>query len=537
VENGTKGFIVTEDMDAMDEFSNRDRDVFLINCERMIDRGALMSRYSRTKELDIRALWDKEFKGDEFRGEKFYERVFLEYGDESVSELVTAQLGVQNVSNVITKIIEEGRIGLSYLEKSSRYVPYREKRGGRYLYTEADVAGIPQKFRSEYEQLCDSLFDFYVEALDEITPYLRENFPLEKAVFKLPDGTELSYGSSNVPEESMRKAYESAVRSRTLDEARFILPSSTLTNLGISGNARGFAGMLERLKTSGLVEGESLCGSILKELRAVFPKLIDSVESPHGVEGIRYKSSLKSHIPLKIKGGFEITDQVVLLNYDDESSALDRTISAYMFQRVEGGFPDMLESVSHLSMEEKRRVMVEIASLRSSRRNKLDRSFEHTYYTFQITTNFGAFRDFQRHRMMSLQRKRISTKYGFEIPPIIGKMDDLLSKYRQLMNRADTLYRAMEKENGDVAQYVVPFAFRYPVIVTLNLRELVYLTELRSTPQAHFDLRNISRNMVKKVTEVHPAFSPLFKFVNWREEELGRLAAELRKEIKKSNLT
>jgi Predicted alternative thymidylate synthase len=108
----------------MDSFSNRDKDVFLITCEKMIDRGALMSRYSRTRELDIRTLWDKEFAQVPDRAEKFYERVFLEYGDESVAELATAQVGIQNVSNVLSKIIEESRIGLSYLEKSSRYVSY-----------------------------------------------------------------------------------------------------------------------------------------------------------------------------------------------------------------------------------------------------------------------------------------------------------------------------------------------------------------------------------------------------------------------------
>ncbi|MGC8644727.1 MAG: FAD-dependent thymidylate synthase [Thermoplasmata archaeon] len=520
----------------MDEFSNRDKDVFLINCARMIDRGALMSRYSRTRELDIRSLWDKEFKGNESRGEAFYERVFLEYGDESVAELVTAQLGVQNVSNVASKIMEEGRIGLSYLEKSSRYVPYREKKGGKYLYLDSELAGIPQKFRSEYEQLSNSLFDLYVEAFDKVTAFLRENFPIEKTVFRLPDGTELPYGSADAPEESMRKAYESAVRSRALDEARFILPSSTLTNLGISGNARGFARMLERLRTSGLRETDSLYGKIIEELRAVFPKLIDSVESPHGVENIRYQALVKRLVPIRVGDGFDVSDQVELVSYEDESSAINRMLAAYLFERTDGEFLGLLKSLLKVPSEDKRKAIEEIASLRRNRRHKLDRSFEHTSYTFQVATNFGAFRDLQRHRIMTLQRKAISTKYGFEIPPIIRKIDDLLTGYKRIMDQADALYRALERNAGMCSQYVVPFAFRYPVIVTLNLRELVYLTELRSTPQAHFDLRSISRKMVEKVTAVHPTLSPLFKFVNMREEELGRLSAELRKELKRSSL-
>ena len=93
----------------MDEFSNTDDDVFLVRTRRMIDRGALLSRYSRTATLDIRELYRKEFENDERRGTEFYKKVFIEYGDESVSELVTAQMAIQNVSNVVSKRIEEVR--------------------------------------------------------------------------------------------------------------------------------------------------------------------------------------------------------------------------------------------------------------------------------------------------------------------------------------------------------------------------------------------------------------------------------------------
>ena len=108
-------------------FSNRDRNVFLITAERGIDRGALISRYSRTASLDIREVYDKEFAANSERGSEFYRRVFSDYGDESVAELVFAQVGVQGVSNVVSKMMEDLRIGLSFIEKSSRYVRYDKK--------------------------------------------------------------------------------------------------------------------------------------------------------------------------------------------------------------------------------------------------------------------------------------------------------------------------------------------------------------------------------------------------------------------------
>ncbi|MCL5408200.1 MAG: FAD-dependent thymidylate synthase, partial [Candidatus Thermoplasmatota archaeon] len=198
----------------MDSFSNRDKDVFLITCEKMIDRGALMSRYSRTKELDIRTLWDKEFAGVEDRAEKFYERVFLEYGDESVAELATAQMGIQNVSNVTSKIIEESRIGLSYLEKSSRYVSYKEKRNGRFLYLDPERAGIPKKYYERYEEFNTSLFELYERIFTGVTSYIKENNSFERTRFYLPNGKEVRLGEEGASEEVLKKAYDNSVRSR-----------------------------------------------------------------------------------------------------------------------------------------------------------------------------------------------------------------------------------------------------------------------------------------------------------------------------------
>jgi thymidylate synthase ThyX len=520
----------------MESFSNRDKDVFLITCQKMIDRGALMSRYSRTRELDIRNLWDKEFVGDENRGEKFYERVFLEYGDESVSELVTAQVGIQNISNVLSKIIEESRIGLSYLEKSSRYVSYKEKRDGKYLYLSSEKAGIPNEFADRYEEFNNSIFDLYVRGYQDVTNYIHENFPFQETNFYLPGGREVKLGDREISEEIMRKAYESSVRSRALDETRFILPSSTLTNVGISGNARAFSRLLERLKTSGLKESDKLYEEMMRELRGVFPKLIDNIENQHGRENLGYLKNIKNYIPMEIeKEEWSANKLVKMVSWEEEDKALDKVISAYYFERTSGDFHGILNAISSLGLNEKREIINKISSMRSNRRNKVDRSFEHVYYTFEINSNFGAFRDLQRHRTLTIQRKKLSTDYGFEIPPIISKISTLRKEYQDVMEDSAKLYNSINAVDSFSSQYVVPFAFRHPVLVTLNLREAIYLTELRSTPQAHFDLRNISRKIVQEITEMHPSFSPLFKFLNTGEEELGRLSAELKKEIKKQN--
>ena len=125
-------------------FSNSDKQLFLINLKSQLDMGALLSRYSRTSNLDIRDLFYREFSENEKRGREFYERVFLEYGDESIAELVNVHMGVQNISNLLVKLIEETRIGASYIEKSSRYVRYDKKVDGKYLYLPFESTGIKE---------------------------------------------------------------------------------------------------------------------------------------------------------------------------------------------------------------------------------------------------------------------------------------------------------------------------------------------------------------------------------------------------------
>ena len=520
----------------MDYFSNKDKDVFIINLPKMIDRGALMSRYSRAAEVDLRRLWEKEFSKDENKGERFYELIFLEYGDESISELVTAQVGIQNVSNILSKIIEEGRIGLSYLEKSSRYVSYDEKINGKYLYADPEKIGIPQNLTPDYIEYCDEAFDDYIRMKNELIVKLKELYPIEGAEFKNPDGKKIELGKDNETDKILLKSYENSIRSRALDEARSLLPSSTLTNIGISGNARAFSHLLERLKSTDSVEASWLYNELYNELTQIFPKLINSVESLHGVSNIKYLEKIKKFVPRDFEFERGEGENVSLLSYRDDDEVLSTVLASYYFERADGHFSLIKKKMNDLSRKERMDMIKSISDLRSNRRQKPDRSLEHVNYTFEITLNFGAFRELQRHRILSIQRKMLTTEYGYDTPPTIAMDDYLNNIYRTGMERARKLFKNLKPINPFTAQYVVPFGYRYPVIITINLREIIYLVELRSTPQAHYDLRRMSWEISDKIIKVNPSVESFFKFVNRDKEELGRLTAEVRKETKRSSL-
>ena len=519
------------------EFSNWDQDVFIINLKEQIDRGALMSRYSRTKELDLRKLWLKEFKDNPERGKNFYERVFVEYGDESIAELVTAQVGIQNVSNIVSKIIEDNRIGLSYIEKSSRYVPYDEKVNGRFLYIEGEKIGLGGELLRIYNEACDYLFETYSILLKKLLEKLKKIYPIETLEFEI-DGKGMGLKEIEIENaDVLVKAYNNAIRSRALDEARYLLPAATLTNVGVSGNARSYIRLMNRLLSSELKEARSLGEKLKKELYPVFSKLMDSMEKDYGKQMIEYESiynvmDVKLLLEDKKSTGKEL---VKLINYPDDEDAVANFILPYVFQRA-GYFGADVKELIKTGKINHREIIGKISEIRKNRRNKIGREGEFANYTFMVSTNFGAFRELHRHRTMTIIRGKLTTEYGYQVPPTIMNDEEMLSLFNDAVKRTEEVYRKIRDFNKDISQYLVTFAHTYPVLINANLREIVYLTELRSTPQAHFDLRNISIELKEKITRVNPSLSPLFKFVDTGNYPLGRLRAEIRKEKKISEL-
>lgn len=520
----------TREAGIMDEFSNRDRNVFVIRLPRVIDRGALMSRYSRTASLDIRTVYDREFAGNMARGADFYKRVFLDYGDESVAELVTAQVGVQNVTNVAAKVMEEVRIGISFLEKSSRYVRYDKKAADRYLFADYESIGIPRGLASDYEDHCNRLFETYSRFLPLLLKEVCAKNPVGEQRF-LSKGKEIGYDALESGErEVAEKAYETAVRARVLDDVRYLLPASTLTNVGMSGNGRSFVNLIQKLERSGLMECKRISGDIFKELDAEMPELIKSAKNQHGQDLQEYLTSRDaiSFEPSENAGFPEIK----LVQYEPERNAVAKVVSLIDFPN-RGNSIDIPETAASPDYS----VIERISEMRRNRRHKLGRAFETVHYLFELAPTYASFREIQRHRMLTMIRKPLTASFGYHVPDLFAANHDLADEYRRLMDESVRTWKEFNRKSGILAaQYVVPFAFRYPIAFYTSLSEAVYFTELRSTPSAHYELREVSWQLADEISRVHPAFKKLFKFVDRSENNLGRIRSEARKEKKLKEL-
>jgi thymidylate synthase ThyX len=524
-------------------FSNSDRAVFAITTPRQVDRGALMSRYSRTDKT-MRRIFLNEFANNSKRGEEFYQKILLEYGDDSVAELGEAQIAVEWISNIAAKKIEDHRIGLSYLEKSSRYVAYDRKVNSQYKYhREEKVMASP--YADQYIQTCDYAFDTYSKNIQPMQKFIKEIKPIEDFLFfDSLSKQEVLYGNlnSSTDIESARRVYESTIKAKTLDVLRSILPASTLTNLGITGNGRAFEYLLSTMFASDLAEIKLLADYLYAELDTIIPAFIKRANDKYGQSLQRYIIDTKKAISVIVQQsltGIEIDSSpqnVKLLNYEDNFEAEVKVASAILYDSAVGhSLEKIIHYIKSAPEHERHKVIQTFTKFRNNRRQRPGRAFEMTQYTFELFTNFGMFRDLHRHRILTMERQLLSTKHGYDIPPEIYGLD-ILKDFKDCMYKSHEIYEMIVKKMPEEAQYVVNFAYKYPYFMQINLREACHMIELRTIPQGHPDYRIVCQEMFRQIKEVHPILASGIKFVDLNTYELERFGAEKNMDKKKRGL-
>ncbi len=536
-------FTEEEEIELKGHFSNADRAVFAIITPRQVDRGALMSRYSRTDKTMRRVFLD-EFAKNPNRGEEFYRRVLLEYGDDSVAELGEAQVAVEGISNIAAKKIEDRRIGLSYLEKSSRYVAFDQKVGGYYRYVrEEGVMASPHADR--YVEACDLSFDAYSRSIQPMQSFLKEREPIERFSFFDSDlQKEAPFGQlkSSKDVKAAERIYNVTIKAKALDLLRGLLPASTMTNVGITGNGRAFEYMLTLMYGSKLKEIRSVADQLFSELNAVIPSFVRRANDRYGQALQEYVSKTEGAVSRLAKGYLSGVppdnkpELVRLLEFEDAFQAEVKVASAILYEQAQGqSLYRITNCVMSMPTEERHKVIRAYTDFRTNRRHRPGRAFEMVDYTFELFTNFGIFRDLHRHRVLTMERQLLSTRHGYDLPQEL--IDAGLNKdFADCMDLAKQAYEKMARTMPEEAQYVVNFAYRYPYFVRMNLREACHMIELRTAPQGHPDYRLVCQKMYSEIKRVHPAFSEGIRFADMNRYQLERFDSEKKTEKKRQQV-
>src|SRR5215831_12718915 len=241
----------------------------LVNLPEVV-KGALFARYSRSSK-SLRRLFLDEFLGPgglqdaslgggaggagAARAEQLYERVFVEYGDDSVAQLGGVHLACEGASNILTKVLEWGRL-MAYLEQSTRYIPYDDRPAGRYRYH------VPA-------ELTGGLRDRYVATLDRAFDVYREWLPRLRAFFEARHPRDANESES---------VYRMTIRAKALDTLRGLLPAATVSNVGIYATGQAYEALLLRMRAHTLAEVRACADLMLVELRKVIPAFLTRVD-------------------------------------------------------------------------------------------------------------------------------------------------------------------------------------------------------------------------------------------------------------------
>ena len=511
-------------------FTNLDQPVFaLVNLPEVV-KGALFARYSRSSK-SLRRLFLDEFVGDLdvsgdvsvdatmglARAEELYEKVFVEYGDDSVAQLGGVHLACEQASNLLTKVLERGRL-MSYLEQSTRYIAYDARLGGRYRY-HRDPDVLASRHGTRYIGDMDRMFDAYSEALELVTNHIRTVVPQAN-------------GDSDF-------VYRQATRAKALDAVRGMLPAAATSNVGIYGSGQAFEALLLRMRAHPLPEARQYADQMLVELRKVIPSFLRRVDVPdRGGAWSAYLADISAQTEELVDSllgstPVDVAPEVELVDYDPEGET--KLIAAICYPHAAMSETQLQRHVATMTVDQRLALVQAAVGNRANRRHKPGRSFERLEYRFDILSDYGAFRDLQRHRLMTIDWQRLTPNHGFVRPSLV---DDAGARplFDESMQRSAELFDALKPDFAQQASYSVAMAYRLRYSMQFNAREAIHLIELRSSPQGHPSYRRVVLEMHRLIAEQagHHAVAAAMSHLTTEAPELERLDSERRAEARRT---
>ena len=517
-------------------FTDIDGPVFAIQGLPEVVKGALFARYSRSPK-SVRRLFLDEFAVDEdsaiatiaasssggdvvgmARAEGLYDRVFTQYGDDSVAQLGAAHLAVEQASNILTKVLEWGRLA-SYLEQSTRYIFYDQKFGHRYRYQ------IPQELAGHdlterYTTDMNWMFSTYSSVVARLVAYYKELYP------RLPEDSEFVWNST--------------IRARACDDARGLLPAATQSNVGIFASGQAYESLLLRMQANPLEEVRWYGDAMLLELRKIIPSFMKRVDVPErGGAWVEYLTGIQlamSSRGSQIAAAPQLADSVTMVEFDPEGERKVAAASLYSYTNLSDA--QLRDIVAEMDEAEIDSIFADYVGDRTNRRHKPGRALEQTFYRFDVLCDYGIFRDLQRHRMMTLEWQQLSPAHGYVTPDSILDIE-AKNLWDEGMGRASELYTTVSDSAGpDVGQYAVPFANRVRFYMNMNAREAFHMLELRTQQGGHPDYRGICQEMHRQIRDVagHTRIAAAMDYVDHESYDLGRLETERRAAAKRAAL-
>ena len=520
--------------------TNLDQPVFaLANLPETV-KGALFARYSRYPGTLRRLFLDEfadslppadgSFDGSEGRrAAELYERIFVGYGDDSVAQLGGAHVAAEWCSNVLTKLLQRPRMG-AYLEQSTRYIAYDQEipiggAGGRNVRAGVAEGGAPVEFGyryhrderlgPEYSTAMDFLFQSYSDALPVVRAWVDETFPRAD-------------GESDA-------ARNRAVGAKALDLLRGLLPAASLSHMGIYATGQAYEQLILHLIGHPLPEARHYGTLILDAIKAVMPSFVARVERPdRGGEWVTHLERRRATAERwsarmgldRAEGSDDQRPSVTLTHVDGDEEQL---LAALLFESTATSEAAALAAVAEMGAEDRAQAIADLVGERRNRRHRPGRGFEALRYRFEVVSDYGAFRDLQRHRMLTVQWQALTPGLGAAVPEEVSEAGAGDAYARALDASRAEYHRLAEAGLTEAAPYALCLGYRMRYVLDLNAREAMQLIELRSGREGHPTYRAVAHEMHAQIAAVHPAVAAAMTHVDRElEPRLERILSEMR---------
>lgn len=328
------------------------------------------------------------------------------------------------------------------------------------------------------------------------------------------------------------------IRAKALDTLRGMLPAATTSNTGVFASGQAYESMLLRMRASALAEVRAVAEMMLQELNKVIPVFIQRVDQPH--RGGAWTDYLAKTREMVAKVGEEVlageqakpAPFVSLTDWDPEAEI--KLIAAMLYSSSDLSESQILDRVRKMSAAQRMGIVKAYTGERKNRRHKPGRALERIDYRFDILADYGAFRDLQRHRLLTLEWQELTTHHGYDMPEEVIETG-VSHEFEQAMQTSRSLHESVHSDLPDQAPYSVCMAYRVRFVMQLNAREAMHLIELRSSPQGHYSYRAIAQEMHRQIADVagHRIVADMMQYVDYSDVDLERLEAERRSELRR----
>ena len=481
-----------------------------------------MAKYSRSALSMKESL--KEISQQ--KAEKFLNTFYFQYGHRSIADLAHIALAIERLSILAAiAVVDEPR--WDGQERSTRYQDF--KKSGYFV----PDFGADQRAGTVYRETIENLFAEYELLSDRMSLYLASTTPK--------------------PEEMKQEAYERTLRARAFDISRYLLPLATNTSLGEIVNARTLETQISHLLSHTHAEVRRLAE--LMKRAATSPaysvnqealrELVNSIRAAAPDLGARAEQELLREVrvaPTLVKyadpNPYEITTRREMRQLAEElmgnlpiataplvdlleEEPLEVELAATLVYEHSHYPYRQIRMAVEAAGERIRREIIDLGLRHRGKHDELLRAFSAgQHFRFDILMDVGGFRDMHRHRRCIQIGQEFTTRHGYEAPEEVENAG-ARENYDAVMQRAaeavEQLTQAPGAEAKESAQYAIPLAFRKRSLFKMDFAEVVYISELRTTPAGHASYRNVAYAMYEAVAKKHPALAKYFRVTDVRE--------------------